>query len=270
MTKYLQNKQKNLLILSKSAVKMKKNQEKEILTILQDKQFLTVSALAEKLFLSPATIRRRLISLKEKGLVIRTHGGAKTNDVNNFSPTFELRTHTNSVAKRKIALLAIKLIKNGDLIFLDGSTSSYAVAEYLKEFSDIRVVTNGIDTLSLLAKNKVNGYSTGGSISLVNNSTLVGQLAHDAVKSLHANVLFFSAQSVDKNGEVYDCFEQENYLRKTMMKSADLKVLLCDDTKLGRTSPFRLCSVADVDYIISNADLNAFFNGNFESKIIKV
>ena len=57
--------------------------------------------------------------------------------------------------KRKIALSAIKLIKNGDLIFLDGSTSSYLVAEYLQEFSDISALTNGIDTLSLLAKNKI-------------------------------------------------------------------------------------------------------------------
>lgn len=249
---------------------MKDKQEKEILTILQEKQFASVIDLAEKLFISPATIRRKLTSLQEQGLVLRTHGGAKINDTNNFSPTFDLRTHTNSIAKRKIALSAIKLIKNGDLIFLDGSTSSYAVAEYLKEFSDIRVVTNGIDTLSLLAKNKINGYSTGGSISDVNNSTLVGQLAHDAVKSLHANVLFFSAQSVDENGEVYDCFEQENYLRKSMMKSAELKILLCDDTKIGRTSPFRLCSIDDVDYIISNADLDTFFKGKFRNKIIKV
>lgn len=249
---------------------MKENQEKEIFNILQSKQFATVEEIASTLFISPATVRRKLTALQEKGLVVRTHGGAQINDTNNFTPTFDLRTHTNSLAKRKIALSAIKLIKNGDLIFLDGSTSSYVVAEYLKEFSDIRVMTNGIDTLSLLAKNKVKGYSTGGYISDVNQSTLVGQLAHQTVNTMHANIAFLSAQSVDVNGEIYDCFEQENYLRKSMMKNADVKVLLCDDKKIGRRSPFYLCNVKDIDYIISNADLKSFFDEKFSDKIIKV
>ena len=137
---------------------MKENKEKELLNILQEKQFIGVEELASLLFVSPATIRRELTKLQNKGLILRTHGGAKINDSNNFTPNFDLRAHTNSLEKRKIAISAIKLIKNGDVIFLDGSTSSYLVAEYLKEFSDIRVMTNGIDTLSLLAKNKVKGY----------------------------------------------------------------------------------------------------------------
>ena len=87
---------------------------------------------------------------------------------------------------------------------------------------------------------------------------------------MHANIAFFSAQSVDVNGEIYDCFEQENYLRKSMMKNADVKVLLCDDKKIGRRSPFYLCNVKDIDYIISNADLKSFFDEKFSDKIIKV
>lgn len=249
---------------------MKEKQEKEILNILQNKQFASVEEIASTLFVSPATVRRKLTVLQEKGLIVRTHGGAQINDANNFSPTFDLRTHTNTLAKRKIALGAIKLIKNGDLVFLDGSTSSYMVAEYLKEFTDLRVMTNGIDTLSLLAKNNVKGYSTGGYISEINQSTLVGQLAHQTVSTMHANIAFFSAQSVDADGEIYDCFEQENYLRKSMMKNADIKVFLCDDKKIDRRSPFYLCNISDIDYVISNADLKSFFGEKFNDKIIKV
>ena len=249
---------------------MKEKVEQEILSILQGKQFATVDEIAAMLFVSTATVRRKLTALQEKGLVIRTHGGAQLNDVNNQAPSFDLRVHTNILAKRKIALSAIKLIKNGDLIFLDGSTSSYLVAEYLQEFSDVSVLTNGIDTLSLLAKNKVKGYSTGGVISSVNQSTLVGQLAIETTKKMHANIAFFSAQSIDSNGNVYDCFEQENYLRKTMMESADIKVFLCDDTKVNRRSPFFLCNICDVDYVITNADLKEFFNGKHSEKFIKV
>lgn len=249
---------------------MKEKNEKEILTILHEKQFTTVEELSKKLFISPATVRRSLSLLQEKGLVIRTHGGAKLNDTNNFLPNFNLRTHTNVLAKRKIALSAIKLIKNGDVIFLDSSTSSYMIAEYLKEFSNLKVITNGIDTLSLLAKNNIQGYSTGGVISADNKSTLVGQIAHETISRFHANIAFFSAQAMNKNGEIYDCFEQENYLRKVMMSNADVKVFLCDDNKIDHSSSFRLCSIKEIDYVISNYDLTNFLDEEFKDKIIKV
>ena len=75
---------------------MDKNQEKDILKIIQEMQVASVDILAKKLFISPATVRRRLNDLQKKGLVVRVHGGAKINDSNNFYPSFTLRVHQNS------------------------------------------------------------------------------------------------------------------------------------------------------------------------------
>ena len=55
-----------------------------------------------------------------------------------------------------------------------------------------------------------------------------------------------------QTGTFYDCFEEENVIRKAMIKHASKKVFLCDSTKFGKTSLFHLCSLNDVDYIISN------------------
>ena len=234
---------------------MKENQEKELLDHLQNHQYASIDELAEKLFVSPSTIRRKLNVLQKKGLITRTHGGAQLNDENNFFPSFTFRVHQNSFEKKKMALSAIKLIKNGDLIFLDGSTSVFFIAEYLSEFKNIRVITNGIDTLSVLAKNNIAAYSTGGCVQEINRSVLVGHYAEEMVKNFHADVAFFSSQSVDDNGEIYDCFEEENVIRKAMIKHATKKVFLCDSTKFGKTSLFHLCSLNDVDYIVSNHDI---------------
>ena len=138
---------------------MKISQEKKILEILETQQYASVEELSAVLCVSTSTIRRSLEILQQKGLVTRTHGGVKINSDNNFSPSFTFRIHQNSFEKKKIALSAIKLIKNGDIIFLDGSTSAFYIAEYLKEFENIRVITNGIDTLSLLSKNKILAFS---------------------------------------------------------------------------------------------------------------
>ena len=234
---------------------MKITQEKKVLEILETQQYASVDELSTVLGVSTSTIRRTLEILQQKGLVTRTHGGVKINSDNNFSPSFTFRIHQNSFEKKKIALTAIKLIKNGDIVFLDGSTSAFYIAEYLKEFENIRVITNGIDTLSLLSKNKILAYSTGGQVSTENPSVLVGRYAEDMICNFHADIAFFSAQAMDNNGEIYDCYEEEIFLRRAMIKNAKTKVFLCDNTKVGKISPYHLCSLNDVDYIASNQAL---------------
>jgi DeoR/GlpR family transcriptional regulator of sugar metabolism len=206
-----------VIILIKVSIFMKITQEKRVLEILETQQYASVDELSAALSVSASTIRRTLEILQQKGLVTRTHGGVKINGDNNFSPSFTFRIHQNSFEKKKIALSAIKLIKNGDIIFLDGSTSAYYIAEYLSEFNDLRVVTNSIDTLSLLSKNNIAGYSTGGRISNANRSVLVGEKAIADVCAYHADIAFFSTSSISKNGEVFDCFEEENVIRSYML-----------------------------------------------------
>ena len=238
---------------------MKDIKEKELLEILSDNKFIKIEELAEKLAVSPSTVRRKLTELQSRGLVQRLRGGAQLNDEKNYFPKFSFRSHMNSLEKKKIALAAIKLIKNGDVVFLDGSTSSFFIAEYLAEFKNIKVFTNGIDTLSLLAKYGINAYSTGGHVSEENPSVLVGHYAEDTIKNIKADISFFSAQSVGKDGEIFDCFEHENVLRLSMIKNSTKSVFLCDSTKFGRTAPFRLCALSDVDYIVSDRAAEDYF-----------
>ena len=110
----------------------------------------------------------------------------------------------------------------------------------------------------MLSKQNVKAYSTGGLIEEVNPSVLVGHYAEEMVKNFHADIVFFSARSVDANGEVYDVFEEENVIRKAMIRNATVKVLLIDNTKFNKTSMFHLCSLNDIDYIISNQPLPTF------------
>lgn len=247
---------------------MKISQDKLILEKLQKSQYLTVEELSESLNVSPSTIRRKLSVLQSNGLVIRKHGGAQLAESNNYYPSFTFRAHQNSPEKKKIALMAIKLIKNGDLIFLDGSTSAYYIADYLSEFSDLRVVTNGIDTLSLLSKNKTTAYSTGGRISETNRSVLIGEKAVEDVCAYSADIVFFSASAINQDGEVYDCFEEENVIRSYMIKHAKIKVLLIDETKFGKNGQYRLCNANDIDYIVCNTDKTNYFTKNITAKIL--
>ena len=57
-----------------------KERERAILTFLQEKGEGTVEELCRHLFVSEPTVRRDLAALNEKGLLIRTHGGARARD----------------------------------------------------------------------------------------------------------------------------------------------------------------------------------------------
>ena len=234
---------------------MRVAREKEILELLEKEKYCEVETIASALCLSPSTVRRNLADLERKGLIHRVHGGAEIKSENAFNISFTFRTHLSSAEKKKIALSAVKLVKNGNVVFLDGSTTAFFMAEYLSEFSDVKVVTNSINTLTLLAKNGVTAYSTGGVVSKENPSILVGHFAEKMIDSVCADIAFFSAQSLNEKGEIYDCYEEELPIRLAMMRNAKKKVFLCDDTKFERNSVFRLCSLSEVDCFICNKNL---------------
>lgn len=50
---------------------------KEIVNLLQEYEYLSVEALAERLDVSIATVRRDLASLEDNQLIVRTRGGLK-------------------------------------------------------------------------------------------------------------------------------------------------------------------------------------------------
>ena len=247
---------------------MHKNKESKIIELLKTQKYMTVADICSELNISPSTIRRELTVLEKKGLAIRTHGGVRLADSNNYTPDFALRIHQNVVEKKIIDLKALKLIKDGDVIFLDGSTSAYFMAEYLSEFSNLTVITNGIDTLSLLAHNNVTTYSTGGVVSKDNSSVLVGEQTLESIKNVHANIAFFSCQALSQDGKIYDCYLQENYVRKQMMKNSDKTVFLCDSNKINKSSSYYLCDLNEVDYLVTDKDVSDSFDTNVTTKII--
>ncbi len=236
---------------------MKDNNFNEILELLEKQNYASVLEISEKLYISPSTVRRTLDDLQEKGLIIRKHGGAQILVENNYYPSFSYRSHKNSIEKKKMAITALSLIKDGDLIFLDGSTTTYFIAEAMQKLKKCIVVTNGIDTLSALTSRGITAYSTGGIVEKENNSVLVGKLAENAVKNFHASVVFLSAHTVDSKGNVYDCFEQENAIRKAMIENSNLSVLLIDDSKFEKTAPYKLCNLNEVNYLISNKNVSS-------------
>ena len=93
-----------------------------------------------------------------------------------------------------------------------------------------------------------------------NRATLVNEHAEAMIENFYADFTFFSAQSLGKDGKIYDCYSSEVPLRNAMIKNSAQSVFLCDGTKLNRHSTYFQCSLSDVDYVISEAELGGYFD----------
>ena len=103
--------------------------ENEILRELERCGYATVEYLAEKIHISPSSIRRDLADMERRVKIKRSYGGAELADPSGKHIPYQFRTHENVSLKRSIARTAASLVHPGDTIFLDGSSSAFFLAE---------------------------------------------------------------------------------------------------------------------------------------------
>ena len=212
---------------------MSKDREKQILEIMLNRKKVSVKELASALFISEPSIRRDLKSLEEQKLVQRTHGGAVIDEtaLSKHNIPFMIREYEESNAKTLIAKKAIDFVHDGDVIFLDSSTSAYNLIPFLASRSNITVITNGVKSLTALAEIGINTISTGGNL-LSTCLSLVGEEAYSTVERIHADAVFFSCRGLSDDGYLTDFSEKDNYVREKMIQNSKNSYLLCTENKI--------------------------------------
>lgn len=248
---------------------LKNEREQEILSILQNTGYITVKALSQQLFTSESSIRRALVGLEVKGLARRSYGGVELLRSPNHVVTFHARAHQNQAAKQAIAKKAAPLVQDGSILFLDGSSTAFYLAAALMDRSDLTVMTNNPEILSLLSQAKFTVYCSGGRLSEVNRMCLVGSDAQKAFEGIYAQYAFFSSKSLSADGIITDCTREEVAVRESMLKNAEKKIYLCDSSKFGSISSYRQCSLSDVDMLISEERHAQAFQNRFPTLQIR-
>lgn len=221
--------------------------QNDLMSLLRDQKELTVKELCAALFSSPATIRRDLRVLEEKGLLKRSFGGAVlVEDYSNQQPR-ALRYSTNVLQKKALCAKAARLVRDGDTIFIDASSTTYFLAPYLKKFNELTVITNNPGLSLLLSEMKIHNLCTGG--EMLNDSfALVGRDAERFVSKIHAHKLFFSARGYADS--VSDSSRLERDIKEEMLAHADTSCFLADLSKQNTTYPYPICPLASIDEVI--------------------
>lgn len=228
---------------------------RRILEELSKKPDITVCELAKILCVSEPTVRRDFTELHRRGMITKIYGGAILNagGADGEIP-FLLRENEKSNVKSVMGARAAKLVSDGMVIMLDGSTSAYHIVPYITKYKDIIVITSGAKTAVALAEANIRTFCTGGQM-LIHSFSYVGEQAEDFVKHINADILFFSCHGLTDDGRMTDRAIEEANLRKAMFRSCKKKILLCDSSKFGKTCFYNMGSVKDIDGIITEGEL---------------
>ena len=221
-----------------------------------------LDSLSTELDVSQSTIRRDIEQLEQSGLVQRTHGGViwvgeKHNGSGGGGSSrpyaFDQRLGYKPDAKQQIARAARRLVQPGQTVILDGGTTTFYLARELLG-QPMQIVTNSLPIANLfLNDDHVELVLTGGQM-YPRYGVLLGPVVESFFHNIHASTLFLGAAGVHAGG-VYN----QNLLlvqaEQQMMKQVQQVVLVADSSKFGQQALATLCSLDEVDIVVSDAAL---------------
>lgn len=224
----------------------------EILEIINKNKSATVEELSAELFVSCATIRRDLAAMEKQGLIRRSHGGAIPFKSSAEEPALVIREHENTAAKRAIATQAFRLIKSGDSVFMDSSSTVGFVIPLLNNLKYLSITTIGLKNALLLSQiSSAKVYIAGGQIHNHSNS-ITGTDTMDYISRIHADIALISCSGVDLKAGFTDADIEQSKLKRQMRKNADKVAMLCDCTKFGKTFMCTDFNFDEIDYFITD------------------
>ena len=235
---------------------MKNMRSYAIIDYIKDKKFCPIPELQEKLQVSSATIHRDIAALVKRGVIHKMRGGIAMGvptPVVPMTTAFQDRLNWNCRAKQTIAEQAFDRIEEGDILFLDSSTTVSWLAQKLlhSNFSNLTIVTNAVSIIQDFHKFPSHYIliGLGGSYDLQLNSFL-GQTAMGELEQLSISKAFVSAfglcdERVTTNNEKHFA------LLLKLMNIAEQKILLLDRSKFNRKGLFRFATQNMFDAVIS-------------------
>ena len=233
---------------------IKYDRQQRIMRVLRERRSATVRELSEVVFASEASVRRDLEVLEKQGLVHRVYGGVVLSDYRNSEMPITLRDAEHHDVKEKVARKAALMIPDGSTILLDSSSTTRRIVKYIGHCRDLKIVTSNLAVFSELERLNVEAYCTGGAFR-TRGHDFVGPAAEAFVRSISADIVFFSAQGISEDGEITDVSEERVALRRAMMERSRRRVFLCDSSKIGLRRVFTLCTKDDVDDIVCDVPL---------------
>ncbi len=210
--------------------------------------------LAKNLNVSEDTIRRDIEVLSKSGLLVKVRGGAIAPSVNPLS--FQDRADLFSDAKKIIALKAQQVLKEVRTVFIDGGTTTLAVASSLPLQSRLRIITHNVALIPMLALHEhIELIILGGTYNRLTKTNLGIQVAFEAQR-YQADLYLMGTCAIDSTRGVTASVHEDGEIKKVFMKASAKTAVLSNQAKLETADFFHVADLSRIDMLITDLPSN--------------
>jgi DeoR family transcriptional regulator, aga operon transcriptional repressor len=238
----------------------------DLLELLAADGQVSVGEAAGVLGVSAATVRRDFDDLAAQQMLTRIRGGAVARGVTYDLP-LRYNTERHPTEKHRIAAVAAKMIRPGQVAGLNGGTTTTEVARALAVRADLQtgdplapsvtVVTNALNIAAELAvRQNIKIVVTGG-VARPQSYELTGPLATGVLEQVVLDVVILGVDGIDAEAGATAHHEGEASINRLMTQRAARVVVAADSSKAGRRAFARICSSGEVDVLVTDAGIGA-------------
>ena len=225
-----------------------------ILDRLRTQGRVLATDLSAELDVSSDTIRRDLRELDGLGMLRRVHGGALPRH-GDASP-FANRARRAPEAKASIARRAADCVSDGQVIVLDGGTTTLELARALRDDLRASVITTSPPIALALADHPGLEVTVVGGTLRRNALVTVGASAVEALRVIRADVVFLGVCGLHPEIGVTTEDLEERHVKAAMIDGAAEVVALADHDKLGTAMPVVVAPMRAVTQLVTDADVD--------------
>lgn len=225
-----------------------------IIEYLEQNGRAEVTILSQLLGVVPETIRRDLRELETQGVLKRTHGGAVIEQPKEREYPVQVRVMKNAVEKDMLCRKAAEFVSEGDLIFIDNSSTLVNIIKHISDDMHLSILTNSIKVLqeyALYKKDNITMLCTGGVFSR-SNLSLSGTLSDSFTREFFPNKAFVSCHGVSAEHGFTDGNLHEVAFRREVISLAEKVYFLVDHSKFGKLGPIKLGGLEICDVLITD------------------
>lgn len=223
----------------------------------------SIDQLVELTGASPASIRRDLTRLEERGLVRRTHGGARLAGQRLYEPfrfdsSFHERVGRFSEEKHRIGLAAAELIAERETVALTAGTTTTQIARCIRHRTGIHVITNAVNIgVELSNQPGLNVTMVGGCLRWAGAFSLTGPLAIEAVNQYFMDKAFIGACGIDPVRGATTIEAEEAAVFRAFVRQSKQVIMVADSSKIGMVSPSLVCPIKEINKIITDPGIDS-------------
>ena len=227
---------------------------RHLLSVLARDGRIVAKAVSQELGVSEDTIRRDLRDLAQDGRLQRVHGGALP-----ASPAvvdFAGRQRLAPTAKVAIGRAAAAMVRPGQVVILDGGTTSAQVARHLAPDLKATVVTHSPTiAIELVTHPTVEVVLIGGRL-FKHSVVAVGAAALEALEHVRADVYFMGVTGVHPEAGLTTGDLEEAYMKRALSRHAAETIVLASADKLGVASPYVIAAVTEASGLVTEREVS--------------